>query len=635
MTSRFSLFDSMKSAPEEPGPERGETVPVQPETSGQPDSLIRAALATMSDPAWAMDCNGRCLMRNAAFDALDNRISEGLLELAPDKLGATGSEIYDMSGDGGELRLSWSEGGGVTFFQAALREAAGGKPPAPAASAGDARPGEAFDALGLGWALFNNETRLVAANAAYRSMFAVDPAFIAEQPRYFRVLDYLRAGRQLTEQADFRKFREEELELFRRDDLPVEEKIYLPDSRVIRRLVLADGDGGRIFLFEDQTGKMELESDLNAVAAVQQTTLDNLFEAAVLIGSDGIVRLGNARFRELSEEVGVVLTSGDRIHFDDLLAAMIPAVADADSLEALRRNMVISMSDRVESDLRLTLLDGRAFDALTVPLPAGALLLSLLDVTSEVGIRKALEDKAEAFAAADRLKSEFIANVSHEIRTPLTALKGFAEILTGGHFGPLQGRHKEYADAILSSSREVTMLVDDILDLAVVEAGQADLDIDRVDIHALVVGVFRRTQALADRRRVKLTFDVPPDIGWCAVDGRRMQQALYNLVCNAMSMTPPGGRVSLAGWRDDGEGGSGDVVLAVSDSGVGLQGRDPESLFGGFSGPGQTGSAGSAAGIGMTIVRKFVELHGGTVSARDRERQGLIVECRLPANSRG
>tara|TARA_R110002110_G_scaffold86778_13_gene226523 strand:- start:4361 stop:6313 length:1953 start_codon:yes stop_codon:yes gene_type:complete len=649
MNRRFSLFDSVRggTAESKPPPAPDATLSDEPAASGHDENkapalaedrdLLGLALATNTDPAWIMDSTGRMTMKNDAFAALSPQMAEGLKILAEDLLGENDEDLYDLADGEGTLNLLRRSDGDLTIFSARFdRPAPQPVPPVvpvrQAAASGNLSPARQFDAVDLAWARYDETTNLIDANQTFCNMFGLSEEFVAARPRYFKLLEHFRSTRQIEEQVDFRAFRDRELAVFQPGAVPEDQKLYLPDGRVLRRLVVDGGDGGRCFLFEDQTARLDLQTSLNAVAAVQQKTLDNLFEGAVLFGEDGRVLLTNARLREAWPDFGTLLEDGDLPpHIDDFLHSLQAGMGGADDHEALRQLLLSCLSERRDGRLRLNFTDGRSFDALAVPLPDGAILLSLLDVTSDVQMQAALEDRAEAFAAADRLKSEFIANVSHEVRTPLTALQGFAEILRGGMFGKLQGRQVDYVDAILRSGRELTSLVDDILDLAIVEAGQADLEISRVDIHALVVGVLNRTRGLADRRRIALNFDVMPDIGWLKVDERRMQQALYNLVCNALALTPPGGRVSITAWRD--EGGDGSLVLAVGDTGLGLQGRSPEDLFGSFTGPREgAGGAGDspATGLGMTIVRKFVELHGGSVIVRDRDRQGLMVECRLP-----
>jgi signal transduction histidine kinase len=613
MSGKFSLFDDVRS---------GSASSVE---AGGEDALSEAvdlALAISHDPAWCCDAGGMLLASNAPFDRLDATIRDGLLGLAGERCGSAGEDWFDMAGGGGSMRLGWRPSGNVTIFTANLKaeEAA---PVSAAPVRGDA--GQELDAAGIGWARYDAETRLVGTNATFREMFGLERSFTDGRPRYFSMLDELRRLRQLPEQADFRAFRNEELALFDERPFPLKDWLYLPDGRVIRRRGLDAGEGGIAFLYEDDTERLRLESDRKSLGAVQQTTLDNLFEGAALFGSDGRLRLANTRFLELC---GMRETDPEE-HLTGVIERLAPVLDDPGVTEDIRRLLLSGLDGRVPGNLRFALADGRSFDAATVPLPDGAVLLSLLDVTSDVQIQTALQEKAEAFAAADRLKSEFIANVSYEVRTPLTALVGFAEVLKDETFGRLQGRQRDYAEAILRSSRELSSLVGDILDLAVVEAGQVELDISRVDVHALVVATLRRTEGLASRRRVKLSFDVAPDIGWMAVDERRMQQALYNLVCSALARTPTGGRVTMSAWRDDEGDETGAMVLSVSDSGI----APDDAALARMQGNAQAvaGFTGATGDLGMTIVRKFVELHGGRLDIRRGQRHGLIVECRLPA----
>lgn len=608
MSGKFSLFDDVRTGSDSTTEAMVDAI--------LPDG-VEAALAINQDPAWCCDAGGALLASNRPFGELDEDKRTGLEALSAERCGGDGKEWFDLAGGGASMLLGWRRVGGVTIFSANLRAAQAEQP-----ATGDA--GRELDAAGLGWARYDAETRLVGANERFREMFGIEQSFTDGRPRYFNMLDELRRRRQLPEQADFRSFRNGELALFDARPFPLEDSLYLPDGRMIRRRALDAGDGGITFLYEDESERLRLESDRNSLGAVQQTTLDNLFEGAALFGSDGRLQLANSRFRNLCD-----IGDGDgELHLTDVTERLAPSLADAAVAEEIRQVLLAGLDGRVVGNLRFAMADGRAFDAAAVPLPDGAVLLSLLDVTSDVRVQAALQEKAEAFAAADRLKSEFIANVSYEVRTPLTALVGFAEILKDGTFGRLQGRQVDYAEAILRSSRELSSLVGDILDLAVVEAGQVALDISRVDVHALVVATLRRTEGLASRRRVKLSFDVAPDIGWMAVDERRMQQALYNLVCSALARTPSGGRVTIAAWRDDEED-AGSMVLSVSDSGVVPDDAALARMQGSVADAGNfTGSTGD---LGMTIVRKFVELHGGRLDVRRRERHGLAVECRLPA----
>jgi signal transduction histidine kinase len=287
---------------------------------------------------------------------------------------------------------------------------------------------------------------------------------------------------------------------------------------------------------------------------------------------------------------------------------------------------------------RIELGDGRVLDYATVPLPDGAVLLGYLDVTDSAQVEAALRERARAFEEAARLKSEFISNVSHEIRTPLNSVIGFAEVLGAGYFGTLTPRQSEYARHIFDSARGLMTVVDDILDLASIEAGALTLELDSVDVHAMLVSVTGLVRERAKRREIHLEFDVPADIGWIHADQSRLKQVLFHLLSNAIAFTPPRGGVRLSAARDGGM-----LVLAVADTGVGIPLLDQERVLRPFakvvplrvSGTGADVPGTSGAGLGLTLVQRLVQLHGGTVELKSVPNRGTVVTCRLPASGAG
>jgi signal transduction histidine kinase len=261
--------------------------------------------------------------------------------------------------------------------------------------------------------------------------------------------------------------------------------------------------------------------------------------------------------------------------------------------------------------------------AVTLPLPDGNTLLSYLDVTDTRRVENALRERTEALEAAGRLKSEFLANVSYELRTPLTSITGYAEMLIGNYAGELAPRQHEYASNILESAQAFTRLVDDILDLATIEAGYMELDTSTVDIQAMLQSVLTLQQAQARNLGLRLEFDCPPAIGTVPGDERRLKQVMFSLVSNALKFTPAGGSVTVAARRE-GER----VALVVSDTGIGVATEDQARIFETFErGNGRQ----SGAGLGLALVKSFIELHGGTVELRSRPGEGTTVTCWLNA----
>jgi len=256
-----------------------------------------------------------------------------------------------------------------------------------------------------------------------------------------------------------------------------------------------------------------------------------------------------------------------------------------------------------------------------VPLPDGNVLLTDLDVTDRARVERALRERNEALETAGRLKSEFIANVSHELRTPLNAVIGFAEILVNRYFGELNPRQLDYSHSILESARLLMRLINDILDLATIEAGYMVLETDRIDVSAMLNSVLSLTRERARSRDLELDLRCPPEIGIVEGDERRLKQALFNLISNAVKFTPPGGAIRLeAARRDDA------LLLTVADTGVGIPLADQARVFEKF----ERGVRQPGAGLGLSLVKSLIELHGGTVMIESASGQGTRITCRLP-----
>src|ERR1700731_2606267 len=209
--------------------------------------------------------------------------------------------------------------------------------------------------------------------------------------------------------------------------------------------------------------------------------------------------------------------------------------------------------------------DGSMLQEATVPLPDGNVLVTYLDVTDTARYERVLRERNEALETAGRLKSEFIANVSHELRTPLNAVIGFAEILTNQYFGTLNPRQLDYSHSVLASARILMRLINDILDLATIEAGYMVLETGCVEVRGMLQAVVSLTRERARSRDLELELRCPPEIGAIEGDERRSQQALFNLISNSIKFTPPGGAISVEADRQKDA-----LLLTVADPGAGI-----------------------------------------------------------------
>jgi len=474
-------------------------------------------------------------------------------------------------------------------------------------------------------AVYDAGAHLTFFNDAYARLFRLEPHWLAAGPRLGDVLDRMRAARRLPEVADYRAFRAEQLGLVGAIEAPREDVAHLPDGSSLRTVVSPHPSGGLVFAYDDLTDRLSLERSVAEADAVARETIDNLHEGVAVFGSDGRLRLGNPAFMQLWDLGDTGVTGLHLADFIDRVDERLPRVDD-DS-ERKRQTLAAVLRRRRDAG-RIVLADGTVVDYANVPLPDGSVLLSYLDVSDSVRVEQALRERAEALREADRLKSTFIADVSYEVRTPLTALQGFAQMLADGYFGTLNARQSEYVQCIVDAGHDLASVIDCILDLATIEAGMMTLELDAVDVHGLLASVIGLVRERARHKSLHLDFDCPTDIGWIVCDERRVKQVVFNLLGNAVRFTPARGRVKLAAGREDGT-----VAIAVSDTGPGIPDRDQDRVFEVF----QRGTASSntavGPGLGLALVRRFVELHGGAVAMESKPGKGTTVTCRLPAKT--
>jgi signal transduction histidine kinase len=250
----------------------------------------------------------------------------------------------------------------------------------------------------------------------------------------------------------------------------------------------------------------------------------------------------------------------------------------------------------------------------------GTLADNLNRMSDELG---RLYDQLEA---ANRHKSEFLANMSHELRTPLNAVIGFSDVLLEGTFGELNDKQTQYVNIVLGSGRHLLSLINDILDLSKIEAGRTDLELTTFDLEMAVDNTVTLVRDRAARHSLDLEVDVQPGLAPVVADERKFKQILLNLLSNAVKFTPDGGRISVRATRIDGS-----AEIAVSDTGIGIAPADQEAIFEEFR---QVGSdvvrKREGTGLGLTLTRKFVELHGGTVRVASELGKGSTFTFTIP-----
>jgi signal transduction histidine kinase len=289
------------------------------------------------------------------------------------------------------------------------------------------------------------------------------------------------------------------------------------------------------------------------------------------------------------------------------------------------RAAVTAIDNREPLVAQIERRDGAVIKLTTMPLPDGATLVTFQDMTDTINVERALRERNEALEAADSIKVDFVHHVSYELRSPLTNIIGFANLLSDPTFGPLTQKQAEYLGYITVSTNALLALINNILDLATIDAGAMTLNLGEVDIRASMDAAAEGVQDRLVRNRITLDIRAPANIGNFTADERRLRQILFNLLSNAVGFSPAGETVTLMAERRPEA-----VVFSVTDRGPGIPPEAKDKVFEWF----ETDSMGSqhrGPGLGLSLVRSFVELHGGTVAIDSAPGQGTTVTCVFPA----
>lgn len=256
---------------------------------------------------------------------------------------------------------------------------------------------------------------------------------------------------------------------------------------------------------------------------------------------------------------------------------------------------------------------------------------------------KEIEGKRFELEIASRHKSEFLANMSHELRTPLNAIIGFSEVLLEGMFGELNEKQAEYLNDVLASGRHLLSLINDILDLAKVEAGRTELDLRTFSLKEAVESCLTMIRERAANHGIRLHLEIEPGTEEIQADERRVKQIISNLLSNAVKFTPDQGDIALAVRRNgkwaqvDGTTetfcANGAVEVSVSDTGIGIAPEEQQKVFEEFQQAGQSAEvAREGTGLGLPLAKRLVELHGGTMSLKSEVGVGSTFSFILPVN---
>lgn len=479
---------------------------------------------------------------------------------------------------------------------------------------------DTLDQLNTAVATFDERQKLSFYNQAFQKLWHLDTAFLESAPDNALLLDRLRSEGKLAEQPEWRRWKEGLLSAYRAVE-PQEQLWHLPDGRTLRVIANPQPKGGVTWVFENLTERIDLESRYNSLVKVQGETLDNLAEGVAVFGPDGRIRLSNPAFATLWGLPADLLQRGT--HISQIRDACRGLAAD-DPWPGFSACVTGFDEERRNRRGQSELAGGAVLSHALIHLPNGQVMLTFVDVTDSVNIERALKDKNEALQKSEQIKNDFVQHVSYELRSPLTNIIGFTELLSLPETGPLSPRQSDYVDHISTSSSVLLTIVNDILDLATVDAGIMQLDISEVPVERTVKGAAQLVADRLDEHRIELRLDLAKAPPTMHGDETRIRQILYNLLSNATNFAPENSVVTLACHRTpDG------VEFSVHDNGPGMPSEMIDTVFRRFE-PRLNGGRRRGAGLGLSIVKSFVELHGGKVRIETGEGRGTTVACLFP-----
>ncbi len=482
---------------------------------------------------------------------------------------------------------------------------------------------EALEQLRTAIAMFDADTRLEFYNSAYEQLTGMSGTWLDAKPKFIEIIEKLRELRKLPEQADYKQFKQAWINKFTALLEPYEEMQYLPDGSVLRMIVVPRPKGGLLLTLEDVTSRLQLETSYNTLIAVQEETMDNLAEGIAVFGEDGRMKLSNQAFARMWNIPADEVTGTPHIA---KIIERTKAFFDDAGWPAMKQVILANALEREPRRGRVQRNNGSVLEYSVVPLPDGNILNAYFDITDTVKVEQALLEKNAALEEAERLKTDFLANVSYQLRTPLNAIMGFAEMLNQQYFGKLNDRQLEYTASMIEAGQRLVSLVNDILDLSTIEAGYLKLYPAELNVRQLIEQVAQLTEDWARKQRLEISIDCADTTLTITADDRRLKQVLLNLISNAINYSPNGGRVTISAKRDGNF-----LLLGVRDTGVGIPAEDIARVFTPFDKiHSKKTHRRSGAGLGLALVKSIVQLHGGDISIESQEGQGTLVTCKLP-----
>ena len=493
---------------------------------------------------------------------------------------------------------------------------------------------EGIDSLSDGFALFDRKEQLVLCNQGYARAFPGLEQNPAPGTSFEGLLRRALARQRPEERPENQvRWSAEHLARFRSPGTATE--VRTGDDRWYRICERRTGEGGVVALVRETTEHRLREAELRDIGAelgeknrILDAALGNMTQGLAMFDHAFRLVVCNQRLSDLLELPQALTQPGAALAGIIRHGLRRGKELSAAEIELATRQRLVTARERDEFWYREIETSGRVVEVRFRSLPELGSLVTFEDVTRQYQAEQELHGAKNSAEIANRTKSEFLANISHELRTPLNAIIGFSDIIHREMFGPIGSvSYKSYAKDIHESGTQLLSMIDDILAFSSMETGSLELKEQHLDLAKAIRAMVRKLKRSAATAGLAVQVEVPETLPLLRADSRALEQIVLNLLANAIKFTPAGGSVTISADHQGARG----LVLAVTDTGIGIAGEDLSTVMAPFSQlEGVECRKHGGTGLGLPLSRHLVELHGGELTIESTAGAGTGVKVRFP-----
>lgn len=465
-------------------------------------------------------------------------------------------------------------------------------------------------------AIYGKDTRLDLYNQAFVDLWKLDEKWLNTKPTYGELLEILREKRKLPEQINFLSFKKDNLALFTNLLEKKDEYYYLPDGRVIFVVVIPHENGGLLFSYDDKTEQIALERSYNTLVSVYKSTLDNLYEGVAVFGEDGRLQICNPKYAEIWDLDQSFLKSEP--HFSDILDKIKLLFMTQEDWGRYKERIISIISRRKPAKEILKKIDNSVFSVAFEPLPNASTLVTYTNITDSMRVESSLRAEKKALEEADRIKTNFLANVSYELRSPLTSIKGFSELMLGKLADLGLQKQKEYINYIHDSSLKLASMIDNIIDAASINAGHMKLDMDWFEIDDMLSDVEKEVSEKFSASSLNFIMNAPGSMGRMYSDRKRIIQIITRLLSDCIRSANRGEEISISVKIPQ----NSEIVFSI-----GKENREANNYN-------NISNKNALESLDFTIAKSLAELHGGKIEFYKGETGSILYVLTLKRDSR-